>query len=125
VQLISGATRIVAKRSRRFSITRVCHDPRNRARDRRQERDERLPAESALAHEAVHQERGAGHVPAVFQHGDEREEDQNLRRNTSTPPTPFSTPSTNSARSGPIHSDSTTSTPSATLSTASMSGFAQ
>ena len=54
------------------------HDPRHRARHGREHRNERLAAQAAAGHELVHQEGRPRHVAAVFQDGQEAEENHDL-----------------------------------------------
>ena len=56
------------------------HDAGHRAGHRGQQRNERFAAQPAARHQLVHQERRPGHVAAVFQHGDEGEQDHDLRQ---------------------------------------------
>ena len=56
------------------------HDRRHRAGKRRKERDKRLAAEPDAGHEPIHQERGSGHVSAVFEQGDKEKQHHDLRQ---------------------------------------------
>ena len=79
-QLISGAMRMVASRSRRFSMTRVAMMPGTAQANDDKQRNKRLAAQPHAGHQPVHQERGPGHVAAVLQERDEEKQNQYLRQ---------------------------------------------
>ena len=82
------------------------HDAGDRAGEARQQRDEGAAVQAGAAHDAVHQERGARHVAEVFQQQDEEEQDQDLRQEHQTLPTPEITPSAMKLCSRPAGSTS-------------------
>jgi len=56
------------------------HDARDRAGETAEHRHERFSVQAHLAHQPVHDERRARHVPGVLQQPEEEKQDQNLRQ---------------------------------------------
>ena len=56
------------------------HDPRHRASEARQERNEGAPGQADAVHDPIHQKGRADHVAGAFEQQDEEEQDQDLRQ---------------------------------------------
>ena len=56
-----------------------CHDTRNTAAGRYQDRDKALSGETELAEDPVHNESDAGHITDILNDSQQQEEDQHLR----------------------------------------------
>ena len=71
---------MVASLARRSIYHPGCHDGGNCAGEPGQQRNERLPGEPAGPEQSIHQERGAGHVAAVFQEKHQSKKENDLRQ---------------------------------------------
>ncbi len=79
LQLISGATSMVARRSRGLSIVRVAMIPGMAQANELSSGMKDFPWSPKRPHDPVHDECRAGHVPRLFEQADEQEHQQDLR----------------------------------------------
>ena len=79
-QVISGATMIVASRSRGLAMVRVAMMPGTAQAKLDSSGMKARPDRPTPAHQVVQQERGARQVARIFEQQDEEEEDQDLRQ---------------------------------------------